>query len=112
METKKENPDRKPALPNQHIEDKTSFNHKSQLITFPELISEFISIKKVKYDTQNSLSRMAFVLGLCISLLMVISAFEWKFYGEGNLVKLNDMDMDFNDLIEIPVTVQLPPPAV
>jgi protein TonB len=109
METKKENPNRKPASQIQHIKDKTTICYKSQLTTLPKPISEFISIKEIKYAAQKNFSRMAFVLGLCISLLLVISAFEWKFYGEGNLVQLNDMDVDFNDLIEIPATVHPPP---
>lgn len=49
-------------------------------------------------------------IGLVISLLLVISAFEWKFYDDGSLVDLGQVDDDFEDLLEIPPTEQPPPP--
>ena len=49
-------------------------------------------------------------IGLCISLLLVIFAFEWKFYDEGNLVDLGVVTDTFDTLIDIPPTEQPPPP--
>ncbi len=49
-------------------------------------------------------------IGLVISLVLAISAFEWKFYDDGNLVDLGNVADDFEDLLEIPPTEQPPPP--
>lgn len=49
-------------------------------------------------------------IGLVISLLLVITAFEWKFYDEGSLVDLGTVDDNFEDMLEIPPTQQPPPP--
>ena len=49
-------------------------------------------------------------IGLCISLLLVITAFEWKFYDTGAGMDLGSIDDNFEDLMEIPQTEQPPPP--
>lgn len=49
-------------------------------------------------------------VGLVISLLIVISAFEYKFYDDGSLVDLGNVQDDFEDMLEIPPTEQPPPP--
>ena len=49
-------------------------------------------------------------IGLCISLLLVITAFEWKFYDRGSGMDLGSIDDNFEDLMEIPQTEQPPPP--
>jgi len=51
-----------------------------------------------------------FNIGLAVSLLLVITAFEWRFYDDGNLVDLGQVDDNFEDLMEIPPTEQPPPP--
>lgn len=51
-----------------------------------------------------------FNIGLAASLLIVITAFEWRFYDEGNLVDLGQVEDNFEDLMEIPPTEQPPPP--
>lgn len=51
-----------------------------------------------------------FNIGLAVSLLLVITAFEWRFYDEGALVDLGQVDDNFEDLMEIPPTEQPPPP--
>lgn len=55
-------------------------------------------------------SGMFLNIGLAISLLLVITAFEWRFYDEGNLVGLGVLNDDFEDIMEIPPTEQPPPP--
>jgi protein TonB len=37
-------------------------------------------------------------------------AFEWKFYDSGSLVDLGNVPEDFDEIMEIPPTVQIPPP--
>jgi len=49
-------------------------------------------------------------IGFVISLLLVITAFEWKFYGDGNLVDLGQINDDFEEMLEVPPTEQPPPP--
>ncbi len=48
--------------------------------------------------------------GLVLSLLIVITAFEWKFYDDGDLVDLGQVRDDFEEMLEIPPTEQPPPP--
>ena len=49
-------------------------------------------------------------IGLVISLVAVITAFEWKFYDEGELMDLGQVNDEFEDVMEIPPTEQPPPP--
>lgn len=49
-------------------------------------------------------------IGLCVSLLLVITAFEWRFYDRGSAMDLGNIEDDFEDLLEIPATEQPPPP--
>ncbi|WP_456460428.1 energy transducer TonB [Reichenbachiella sp.] len=65
--------------------------------------------KNPKIDLERKRSAF-FNIGLAISLMLVISAFEWRFYGDGGLVDLGKIDEPFDELIDIPMTVQPPPP--
>lgn len=68
---------------------------------------------ELKKNPKISLERksgMFFNVGLAISLLLVITAFEWRFYDDGGLVDLGQVDDDFEDIMEIPPTEQPPPP--
>ena len=49
-------------------------------------------------------------IGLVVSLLLVITAFEWKFYDAGEMMDLGQVSDDFEDVMEIPPTEQPPPP--
>ena len=49
-------------------------------------------------------------IGLVVSLLLVIMAFEWKFYDDGELMDLGQVSDEFEDVMEIPPTEQPPPP--
>jgi len=55
-------------------------------------------------------SGMFLNIGLVISLLLVIVAFEWKDNDEGNLMDLGQINDDFEEMTEIPPTQQPPPP--
>jgi len=75
------------------------------------LIGELLDHKRSKALKDHDLSNLFFVLGLAISLLLVIVAFEWKFYDSGDQIELSGLTGDeFEDLIEIPPTDQPPPP--
>lgn len=65
--------------------------------------------KSEKSDLTRKRS-LFFNIGLVISLLFVITAFEWKFYDDGNLVELGSVNDDFEEMLEIPPTEQPPPP--
>ncbi|MBU2915535.1 MULTISPECIES: energy transducer TonB [Reichenbachiella] len=68
---------------------------------------------ELKKNPKISLERKAgmfFNIGLAVSLLLITTAFEWKFYDEGELVDLGQIDDDFEDIMEIPPTEQPPPP--
>ena len=49
-------------------------------------------------------------IGLCVSLLLVIIAFEWKFYDDSSLADLGQVNDDFEEMLDIPPTEQPPPP--
>ncbi len=49
-------------------------------------------------------------IGFVISLLLVIVAFEWKSYDDGEIMDLGSVNDDFEELAEIPLTEQPPPP--
>jgi protein TonB len=49
-------------------------------------------------------------IGLMISLLFTVAAFEWKSYDDNDLVNLGALDADFEELQDIPITEQPPPP--
>ncbi|MCZ6899438.1 MAG: energy transducer TonB [Bacteroidetes bacterium] len=49
-------------------------------------------------------------VGLVISLLLVIMAFEWKFYDDISVMDLGQVEDNFEDMMDIPPTEQPPPP--
>lgn len=49
-------------------------------------------------------------IGLVVSISFVLFAFEYKSYDDGSLLDLAVIDADFDELTEIPLTVQPPPP--
>ncbi|MDA7854822.1 energy transducer TonB [Cyclobacteriaceae bacterium] len=68
---------------------------------------------ELKKNPKNDLSRMSGMflnLGLSVSLLLVIVAFEWRTYDDSGLLDLGMVQDDFEDLMEIPPTEQPPPP--
>jgi len=65
--------------------------------------------KNPKIDLERKRNAF-FNIGLAISLILVTSAFEWRFYNDGALVDLGEVGDDFEEIMEIPLTVQPPPP--
>ncbi len=49
-------------------------------------------------------------IGFVISILLVIVAFEWKSYGDNDLLNIGQVIDDFDEITEIPITHQPPPP--
>lgn len=65
--------------------------------------------KNPKYDLARQ-SGMLLNLGLSLSLLLVIVAFEWRSYDDAGILDLGQVEDDFEDIMEIPPTEQPPPP--
>ena len=68
---------------------------------------------EVKKDPKADLGKKSglfFNIGLVVSLLLVITAFEWRFYDEQKLVNLGEVEDNFEDIMDIPPTEQPPPP--
>lgn len=68
------------------------------------------TIKKNPNADLERYRSLFFNIGLIVSLLLVIIAFEWKFYDRGAGMDLGSIDDNFEDLMEIPPTEQPPPP--
>jgi protein TonB len=65
--------------------------------------------KNKKYDLRNY-RVLFFNIGLVIALLMVIGAFEWRFYDDQDLMKIGSSDIEFIESVDVPLTEQPPPP--
>ncbi|MEX2336568.1 MAG: TonB family protein [Fulvivirga sp.] len=66
--------------------------------------------KKTDKANLNKKTGLFFNVGLLVSLCLVVLAFEWKDYDDGDYVDLGQVQDDFEDLLEIPPTEQPPPP--
>jgi len=71
---------------------------------------DFIDIKSQRAAKDKSESKLFFFVGLSITLLMVIVAFEWKWTETGPMVDLGEVDDAVEVLADIPATEQPPPP--
>ena len=65
--------------------------------------------KNPKADVYQ-LRGMLFSLSLTVTLGLVITVFEWKSAGDNNTVDLTAYDTPTDELLDIPVTEQTPPP--
>lgn len=68
---------------------------------------------ELKKNPQADLTRktnLFFAIGLVVSLLLIIVAFEWKSYDEVAAIDFGATNDNFEELIEIPITEQPPPP--
>jgi len=68
-----------------------------------------INKKTEKADLQKKRS-MFLMAGLFTSLIIVITAFEWRFYDDGALADLGQVTDNFEEMLDIPQTEQPPPP--
>ncbi|RLD23601.1 MAG: energy transducer TonB [Bacteroidetes bacterium] len=65
--------------------------------------------KNPKYDLIQYRS-LFFNIGLVISLLIVIGAFEWRSYDDMELMNIGPTSMEFDETLDVPLTEQPPPP--
>jgi protein TonB len=73
-------------------------------------LADLIKLKDAKSRSEHNSSNLFLSIGLCLSLLFVITAFEWKFYDSGEVMDLGTLDADFENVMDIPPTEQPPPP--
>lgn len=69
-----------------------------------------MELKKSKKADLTRQSGLFLNIGLVISLILVLLAFEWKSYTDGALVDLVAVNDNFEEMTEIPPTEQPPPP--
>ncbi len=67
-------------------------------------------IKKYAHANLQQFTRVFGNVGLVLTLLFIIWAFEKKNYDDSGLLDLGSVDDDFEDILEIPPTEQPPPP--
>jgi protein TonB len=65
--------------------------------------------KNPKVDLARQ-SGLFFNMGLIVSLVLVLAAFEWKFYEDLQKVELGQLTDEFTEMEEIPITEMPPPP--
>ncbi len=117
MKTKTVSLKKRPFSPANNPEERSRFldtnpeTSLNQLSNDAALMSEMIKYKAERTKNAKKQRFLFQTIGLCISLLMVIAAFEWKFYDDPKTV-LAIGEHDRNDeILDVPVTEQPPPPA-
>ena len=81
--------------------------------TSGDLVSQLIQIKSNRLKESKTLIGLFSSIGLCLSLLFVIGAFEYSFPEKQSNVEIDESRLQFEDLLEIPQTQQIKkPPAV
>ena len=66
--------------------------------------------KKTEQADLNKRKGLFYNIGLLLSMVIVVTAFEYRQGGDGEMVNLGQVSDDFEDLLEIPPTEQPPPP--
>ncbi len=77
---------------------------------YADLVGYLMELKRNNRRQGRLRSRLFAAIGLCLSLLIVITAFEWKFFTNEAMVELGTLDAEFEEIMEIPITEQPPPP--
>lgn len=69
-----------------------------------------MEVKKYPKADLTKKSGLFLNIGMVLSLLIIITAFEWRFYNDASTVDLGMVNDNFEDLMDIPQTEQPPPP--
>ncbi len=69
-----------------------------------------MEVKKKPEADLTKKTGMFLNLGLVLSLGIVITAFSWRTYDDGDLMNLGQVDDNFEEIMEVPPTEQPPPP--
>ena len=111
MKTHFKTPQKIPDLHEAHLPKLIHANeilHKKnqRLNTFTELMQ----VKRNRQALEQARKPLFFFIGLSLSLLMVIIAFNWKTYDDTGIVDLGKVEGDFDEVIDMPISNQPPPP--
>lgn len=97
--------------PNDHLPEAL---HANQMLNGRVLnqarYQQLIDLKEERSDKERNLRNMLFTLSMCISLLLVVTAINWRFYDNQSIVDLGTVADDFDEITEIPISTQPPPP--
>ncbi len=74
------------------------------------LYEGILQVKEERKKKDLALQPLFLNLGMVMSLLLAIIAINWKSYDDGDIVDLGKVEADLNEIIEIPVSTQEPPP--
>jgi periplasmic protein TonB len=74
------------------------------------LVDSFISVKSDRIRHIEKYRHLITWFSFSLSILAVITVFEWKTFDEGSTVQLTSLSENFEDLMDIPLTQQPPPP--
>jgi len=100
---------------NRHLAEHPHGHHLLSISSLNEkvsILSELIQIKTSKDKKNRSTSLLISSISLCMSFLFVIGMFEWRIKYNGSSVNIEVISQDFDDLLEIPQTVQIQKPPV
>lgn len=71
---------------------------------------DLIGMKKSRQRWDAEHTPLFFLIGLSISLLLITIAFNWKSYDDMGIVNLGEVEKDFDDILDVPISEQAPPP--
>jgi len=83
--------------------------HKKKKSISRKTFNEILEIKEARVKGERKLQPLFFHIGMSVSLLLMILAFNWKSY-DTSLVDLGSLDADAEEFIDIPISRQPPPP--
>ena len=75
-----------------------------------DFIEDLIALKQKRYKEFRNRKMLFGSIGLMVSLLAVVTIFEWKVYDTGDVVDLQASAIQVEELLDIPNTEQPPPP--
>jgi len=73
-------------------------------------IEGLIQSKSDRIEKRNQFKYVTTWFSYCLSIAFIILVFEWKTFDQGSMVQLSSISDQFEDLLDIPVTLQPPPP--
>lgn len=88
--------------------NKDLVNRHNQIKTYEGLIQ----VKAERKEREASLRPLMLNIGMVLSIGLAILAINWKTYDQKALMDLGQVEMEMNEIIEVPISEQPPPPPV
>lgn len=100
---------------NKLLEDDFLIEHPNSMVilhkaSITENYQKLFEIKNKRIEKSKRERTLFYSISLCLSLLLVIGAFEYNFSTESSTVNISSEAQKFEDLLEVPQTEQPPPP--